>query len=484
MPNMNPIYLPTPLSFASVPIQSIAENCHRLDASAYNMDVLMAKAKVIKYLNGYKLLWGEDGLIKDAYYPGRYKRIYSNANNGVPFFLPSQLDEIYPKPSKYVSSKTASLLKKDLIKKGELLLSRSGTIGKCTIASKTSIGRLFSDDVIRITFKEDYDLGYVYAFFNTDAGLTLLQSNNYGAVIDHIEPEHLSHVLIPNAPIELRKRIHKLRMESFELRDKSNDLIDKAQELLCVELQLPKLSSITPQCYMPQVAFNNYAVKASQLNGRLDASYHIPLAAEVVRYVSANAKEVLTLGDYKLSKNIILAGVFKRTYVNKDQGVPFLGGRDILTLSPRVEKYLSKTVHHTRIQKELKVSENYILISDRGTIGKVQIVPKHWNDWAVSQNIIKVIPSNSNIAGYLYAYLSLDIISVLIKREIYGSVVDMIDDDNVASIPVPLLKNNSAQQQINDWVLEANDLRYQAYQKKSEALQLMEDILDDHNKCE
>lgn len=478
MANINPIYLPTPLSFASVPIQMIAENNHRLDVSAYNMDVLRAKSKVTKNLYGYTSLWDKDGLIKDAYYPGRYKRIYSNESNGIPFFLPSQLDEIYPKPSKYVSSKTASLLKKDLIKNGELLLSRSGTIGKCTIASKIITGKLFSDDVIRITFKEDFNLGYVYTFFKTEVGLTLLQSNNYGAVIDHIEPEHLCRVIIPNAPIELRKRIHKLILESFELRDRSNNLIDKAQELLCAELQLPKLSSITSQCYMPQVAFNNYAVKASQLNGRLDASYHIPIAADIVRYVSANAKEVLTLGDHKLSEKIILAGVFKRTYVNKDQGVPFLGGRDILTLSPKVEKYLSKTVHHTRIQKELKVSENYILISDRGTIGKVQIVPKHWNDWAVSQNIIKVIPSNSNIAGYLYAYLSLDIISVLIKREIYGSVVDMIDDDNVASIPVPLLKNNSAQQQINDWVLEANDLRFQAYQKECEALQLMNDILN------
>lgn len=335
---------------------------------------------------------------------------------------------------------------------------------------------LFSDDVIRITFKDEYDLGYVYTFFNTQIGLSILQSNNYGAVIDHIEPEHLQNIPIPNAPKEIKKEIHKLIVESYDLRDQSNDLIDKAQQMLYKELELPEISAIKPKLYTDGAGFRNYTIKISQSDGRLDASYHLPEVNSVIDAISHNASEVTTLGDKRISKKIILAGIFKRVYVDSTNGVPFLGGRDIMQLSPKTEKYLSINAHKDRIEKELSVFENYILISDRGTIGKIQIVPKHWNGWAVSQNVIKLVPQ-SNLAGYIYTYLTTELAQILIKREIYGSVVDMIDDANVAHIPIPLLKNEEIQKQINDMVLYANDLRYQAYLKEQKALALMNDLL-------
>lgn len=472
----SPIFLPTPLKYGSVSIAQMVSNSHRYDASAYNIEAMNALRKVKRNKYGYIYLYGKSGLIDNAYYPGRYKRIYNENGIGVPFYLPSQLEEIYPKPAKYISPLTAASLQNDRIKANTLLLSRSGTIGKCTIASKTTIDKLFSDDVIRVSFKNTVDLGYVYAFLNTEAGLLILQSNNYGAVIDHIEPEHLANVPIPNAPDELKEVIHNLIIESYDLRDKSNYLIDEAQALLYKELQLPDINTIKGKNYAENKGFKNYVVKASQLNGRLDGSYHIPEVEEIIKAISQNAAEVTVLGDNRLSNRIILAGVFKRTYVDKEYGLPFLGGRDIMQLNPTVDKYLSIIAHKDRIKKELEVFENYILITDRGTIGRVQIVPKHWNGWTVSQNVIKVIPKD-NIAGYLYAYLSTDIANILIKRETYGSVVDMIDDNNVASIPVPLLKDKNIQQRINDLVLEANELRYQVYLKEQEAINKMNEIL-------
>lgn len=221
----SPIFLPTPLKYGSVSIAQMVSNGHRYDASAYNIEAMNALRKVKRNKYGYVYLYGEGGLIDNAYYPSRYKRIYNENGTGVPFYLPSQLEEIYPKPAKYISPLTAAFLQNDRIKDNTLLLSRSGTIGKCTIASKTTIDKLFSDDVIRVSFKNRVNLGYVYAFLHTEAGLLILQSNNYGAVIDHIEPEHLANVPIPNAPDELKEFIHNLIVESYDLRDKSNDLI-------------------------------------------------------------------------------------------------------------------------------------------------------------------------------------------------------------------------------------------------------------------
>lgn len=391
--------------------------------------------------------------------------------------MPSDIENVYPKASKYISDKTDTDINALKVESNMLLMSVSGTIGKTAIVRRRLDSCVFSHDLLRIVFKNDFDLGYVYAFLNTETGLLILQSNNYGAVIDHIEPEHLANVPIPNAPEELKKIIHNLVVESYDLRDKSNDLIDEAQALLYRELQLPDINTIKGKNYVENKGFQNYVVKASQLNDRLDGSYHIPEVEEVIKVISKNAAEVTTLGDPRLSKKIILAGVFKRTYVDKQNGVPFLGGRDIMQLNPSVEKYLSIAVHKERIEKELEVFDNYILVTDRGTIGKIQIVPKHWSGWAVSQNVIKVVPASIDISGYLYAYLATDFANILIKRETYGSVVDMIDNNNVASIAVPLLKDKFAQQKINDLVLEANELRYQAYLKEQEAINKKNEIL-------
>ena len=467
----NTILAPSPLRWCSISTEEVRNNAYRLDASAYDLEAMEALSRVYHSPYGWVYLWGENGLVEEAYYPGRYKRIYTSEDKGEPFYLPSQLEEIYPKPSKWISAKTAILLEKDRIKESNLLISRSGTIGKCAISSRSSIGKIFSDDVIRITFRSTYDLGYVYAYLNTEEGLKLLQSNNYGAVIDHIEPEHLKNLPIPNAPEEIKRSIHDAVIASYDLRDQSNDLIDEAQRLLYKALGLPEKMDLKPKYYAPQAGFRCFTMSSNELNNRFDVSYHLPEIKEILSLISKQAAEVTTLGDPRISKEIILAGVFKRTYVNKDLGTPFLGGRDITQLAPKVDKYLSYSVHKVRIHKELEVFENYILISDRGTIGKVQIVPKHWNGWAVSQNIIKLIPISSSIAGYIYIYLQTSLGQALIKRETYGSVVDMIDDNNVASIPIPLLKDNSMQSRINDLVLQANELRYQAYLKEQEALQ-------------
>ena len=116
-----------------------------------------------------------------------------------------------------------------------------------------------------------------------------------------------------------------------------------------------------------------------------------------------------------------------------------------------------------------------ILVSDRGTIGTVALVPKHWNNYAVSQNVLKVIPSSDNIAGYLYIFLNSEYGKILTRRQTYGAVVDMIDNHSLAVVEFPLLRDKEKQQEINVLALEANEKRYQAYCLEQEALKIMDE---------
>lgn len=469
-------YLPDQLKYTSVSLTEIFNNKLRLEANAFNLEAKVAKEKILSNKYGIINLWSKNGLVETAYHRPRFKRIYVERKE-IPFYQPSSITEVYPKPSKYISAKTETNLESLRVKKGMLLMTVSGTIGKVSIAGKKLDNQVFSHDMLRLIGKGKYDTGYIYCYFLTYTGQNILQSNNYGAVIKHIEPEHLQNIIIPNAPETLKKEIHELVMESYDLRDESNDLIDKAESILYEELQLKPIEKLKTEYFDNSVELRNYTTKLSDLRLRLDGSYHIPIVQLVEQEIKRHAKETSTIGQ--LSKDVILAGVFKRTYVDRENGVPFLGGRDITQLNPQVEKFLSKSVHAARIKKELEVFENYVLISDRGTIGKVQIVPKHWNGWAVSQNIIKVIANSNDIAGYLFCFFNSDYGQILIKRETYGSVVDMIDDKNVSGIHVPLLKNEKKQKEINDLVLRANELRYQAHLKEQEAIKKMENIIND-----
>ncbi|WP_455253596.1 restriction endonuclease subunit S [Prevotella melaninogenica] len=463
------ILAPSPLRWCSISTEEVRNNAYRLDASAYDIEAMEALSRVYHSPYGWVYLWGENGLVKDAYHGPRAKRNY--LPTGIPFIGSSEMLEVKPNPTKFVDK---SFLDNYGVKRGQVLLSCSGTIGRTSFVNRTLEGYCVSQHALKIT--ANY-AGYVYAYLSTKVGRSIVKSFTYGAVIDEIEPEHLKNLPIPNAPEEIKRSIHDAVIASYDLRDQSNDLIDEAQRLLYEALGLPEKMDLKPKYYVPQAGFRCFTMSSNELNNRFDVSYHLPEIKEILSLISKQAEEVTTLGDPRISKEIILAGVFKRTYVNEGSGIPFLGGRDITQLAPKVEKYLSYSVHKVRIHKELEVFENYILISDRGTIGKVQIVPKHWKGWAVSQNIIKLIPTSSSIAGYIYIYLQTSLGQALIKRETYGSVVDMIDDNNVASIPIPLLKDNSMQSRINDLVLRANELRYQAYLKEQDALQQMEKVL-------
>lgn len=473
----NPLFLPLPLRYGSVSIAKMVSNGHRYDASAYNIEAMSALRKVMRNKYGFIPLLGKHGLVKDAFVGSRFKRIYTDNPKDIPFYLPSDIENVYPKASKYISAKTDTDINALKVESNMLLMSVSGTIGKTAIVRRRLDKCVFSHDLLRIVFKNDFDLGYAYAFLNTEIGLLILQSNNYGAVIDHIEPEHLANVPIPNAPQELKKAIHNLVVESYDLRDKSNDLIDEAQKLLYEELQLPDFTTIKGRNYAENKGFQNYVVKASQLNGRLDSSYHIPEVEEIIKAISINAVEVTTLGDPRIASDIILPGRFKRIYVDKEHGVPFFGGKQLLSLNPTNVKYLSLAHHSNRIEDQLLLEKNMCLITRSGTIGKVMIAPTHWEGWVANEHCLRLRPASENIAGYVYAWLDSIYAKPLIMRNTYGAVVDEIDDNQLSTVAIPLLKDKPVQQKINDLVLEANELRYQAYLKEQEAINKMNEIL-------
>ena len=450
--------------------REVVEKDYRLEASVYGIesrqarkDLEQSQCDIIHF----------DKFIADAFYLGRFRRVYVAEKEGVPFLLPSQMTEIYPKASKFVAPRQILEFENTRVQRGQVLLTRSGTIGNVSYVSRTLENQSVSDDVIRIRAIE-YP-GYIYAYLRSRIGRLLVSTNNYGAVVKHIEPKHLNNIPIPNPPAILKLEIHNLVEESFRLRDESNELMDEAQVQLKEALQLPAVDDLQEQA----VQFNNtagvlnYSVPLRDLCNRLDGSYHVPIVHVIERHLDKTAKEIVTVGDSRISQAVLLPGRFKRVYVQEGNGVVFFTGKDISELDPSDKKYLSFSQHNEKIKLDLTLREGMILVTCSGNIGNIAFVPKHWHGWAMTHDIIRIIPADNKISGYLYAWLSSPYARQLINRFTYGAVVGHIEKNHILSVSVPLLVDKNMENQINEMVLEANRKRTKAYELEQEALTVL-----------
>ena len=456
-----------PFKWTSIAAHELVEKDYRLDASVYGIEGRQAREDLEKCK--WELVHF-DNFKENAFYGARSKRIYidQSCKDAVGFLGSAEMLSVQPKPVKFLLRENG--VDKFSVKRRQILLSRSGTIGNVTYVNKTLEKYFISEHAIRINCKEFS--GYVYAFLKSKTGRSLIELNTFGAVVNQIEPEHLNSILIPNPPPILKQEIHDLIEDSFKLRDESNDLMDDAQVMLKEALKLPDIEKLKSKARLfdKDVSFDSYSVPLSSLNNRLDSSYHIPIVQVIEQHLRKTAKEVTHIGDNRITQSVILPGRFKRVYVQEGNGIVFFGGKQLYELDPSNKKYLSSSKHNDRISDELKIHANTTLISRSGTVGKVTIAPEHWDNWIPNEHVIRVTPAQKDLAGYLYAWLSSDYAYLLISHFTYGAVVDEIDDNHVSHISMPLLQDGDIQKQINDKVLEANQKRTRAYELEQNAL--------------
>lgn len=461
----------SPLKWCSVSLGDVISRGKRLEASVYDIEAKQARQLIKSGKFPITTIGGDSGLAT-SYTGARFKRIWVEKSD-LPIYQPSTIVDIKPTPDGYISHLTKTNIEALRVRKGQVLMTCSGTIGKVSYVSETLDNKIFSHDLLRIDCKDAVDQGYIYTYLKSKTGNKILLTNSYGAVITHIEPEHLATVPIPNASRDIKEKIHKLIVESYKLRDESNVLIDQATELLVQELELPEIDSFDVVSITNKQQVETFSIKLSNLKGRIDASYHVPVVDAITTHMSKHAKELTTVGDSRISKDVVLPPRFARVYVEEGYGKVLIGGKQIHELDPSGKKYLSNAKHKELLSR-LEVFQNTSLITRSGSIGKVALVPKHWEHWIPSDHIIRIIPASDDIAGYLNVFLASKYGYQLITHYTYGSVVDEIDDNHVRQIPIPLLRNGSIQDKINALALLANQKRYDAYKLEQQALEIME----------
>lgn len=120
----------------------------------------------------------------------------------VGYFTPSAMLQDKRYSAKYIDlSRASGKQLKDYgvvtVHEGDLLLTRSGSIGRLAYVSSVMDGQIVSDDMIRVRIPSEPLRAYVAAFLLSENAAAQMLINEYGSVQQHLEPSHVRDLIIP-----------------------------------------------------------------------------------------------------------------------------------------------------------------------------------------------------------------------------------------------------------------------------------------------
>lgn len=127
----------------------------------------------------------------------------SNTDNMIPYLTANGALELRRFSIKWMDVTKANDKQKECInmlrvEAGDILITRSGTIGKVSYATNDlAANYVISDDLVRIRVKDENLRAYLLTYFMSKTALSLMLLDEYGSVQQHLQPRHIQEMLIP-----------------------------------------------------------------------------------------------------------------------------------------------------------------------------------------------------------------------------------------------------------------------------------------------
>jgi type I restriction enzyme S subunit len=190
---------------------------------------------------------------------------------------------------------------------------------------------------------------------------------------------------------------------------------------------------------------------------RLDSSYHLSEGIIYLKKLRAMPHAELQ----NLSSRIFTAGRNKRVYTNKDFGFPYLSNSDVSNLNPFSDcKYNSKKY---AFDKNSFLKEGMIVTGRVGAIGQTSYITAEFEEKRAmgSDNIIRIVPSDFNLSGYIYAFLASKFGKTLLWQLATGGVQPYISEEMLFDLPIPRI-DRKKEKDIHEMIIEASKLKVEA----------------------
>lgn len=188
---------------------------------------------------------------------------------------------------------------------------------------------------------------------------------------------------------------------------------------------------------------------------RIDARFYDKdvIAARVI--IEKLEKKNIEIKQVKnFSEDVFWPGRFKRKYVSKDAGEPFIMPSEALMFLPKSKKFVADYPDNVSIDK------NWILITRSGSVGRTLISTDLIKEKILSDDLIRIKPKNEEKFGYLYAYLNTWMGQAFLVKDQYGATVKHIEPHHVSAIPIPYI--TKLEKKINEKIVYVQQLREKA----------------------
>jgi len=440
---------------------------NRLDGSFYINEGVNVQIKLIdKNIKTVKL----STFTKDIFYPTRFKRIFAKMGEEyIKFISSSDMLRFESDSVKRLSIKK-NKIDNLLLKRGWILVSRSGTVGKTSYVHENFEELAGSDHIIRIVPKEDFKYsGYLYAYLNSIVGYSLLTSSMFGSVVDEIEPADLEKLPVVWQDEDTQKTIHEKIVLAFKHRSKANKLLNEALENLYLKLNIPKLEYI--KTFIGGSNIKSWEIDGFNPKFRLEANFYNSDARKAIINLKRNKNWIKQIGDFDIK--VINPPRSSRIYVEEKLGIPYYSGTNLSQFCKKGVKNLAKI--HKQVD-EVKVKSGWVLITRVGTIGIPYFVDMSLDGCCVSDNILRIITSEEILPEYLYLFLKSDYGQVQFNQIKTGSVQDYIPEEYVYDLYI-LVPEKNIQEEISKDVGVAMEHRIKAEELENECKLHFEKII-------
>jgi len=153
----------------------------------------------------------------------------------------------------------------------------------------------------------------------------------------------------------------------------------------------------------------------------------------------------------------------KRTYVRDQKyGVQFVGASSMLLADLADLPLLSNRDAESRSYRPLKIKQGMTLISCSGSVGRMAYARADMDGMATAGDLLKIQPDPTVVRpGYVFAFLASSIGSQLVNGGTYGTIVQHLERQHIADIPVPRL-GDALERTVHDLIESAATARVQA----------------------
>lgn len=440
------------------------EGGRRLDCNPYMSGALEAR-DALKRLNAPK------EKLKDVttgiFHAGRESRLWVDSPEyGVPFLGSSDILNADLSTLPLISKKQVQRNPRFILGEKWTLITRSGTIGRMAYVRPDMAGLACSEHVLRVVPDESrIPPGYLYAFLSSKYGVPLVVSGTYGAIIQHIEPEHIADLPVPRFDTDFEARISGLIEMAAAQRVLASQKRHQAIQTFQSLIGWKTLNACRPY----------RKVSSTDVLRRMDAFYHSPKVA--------HGAAALSLG-----KSVRIGDVVDRVFEpnrgsrlkvdDADFGVPFLSSSAVFEVYPKGEYLISKS--KTPHIDSLLITSSDVLIPRSGQLGGIigrAVLPLQENIGnAASEHLVRVRCRNSQDTAYFWAVLASEPGYWAVVGTAYGSSIPSLDSGLIANIHITLL-DESKRQIIATLARESTKAQSLGIQYEIEAVCLVENMI-------